>query len=235
MSELNEKKSPHFQQGLILKRMKQFNYVEVEGQTHLCRIKGNLFEESHYENKIAVGDWVKVDLEAAQDAGLIYEILPRKSKLSRSLRDTELEQVLVSNADYLLIVASVGKPAFRGGVVERFFIAAQRGNLHPILILNKIDLAEEEEIAPIQELYQSLGYQVFLTSATHNLGLDPVKEILANRISIFAGHSGVGKSSLVKALFPEWDLRVEDVDKKWGRGRHTTTLAVMYPLPGKTG
>ncbi|MGK5093000.1 ribosome small subunit-dependent GTPase A [Deltaproteobacteria bacterium TL4] len=235
MSNPESEKISQRETGLVVKRMKGFYYVEIEGKVHLCRVKGNLFEHSHYDHKIAVGDQVIVDLHASEDAGWIYEILPRKNKLSRTLRDGMGEQVLVSNADHLLIVASLAQPAFHIGVIERFLIAAQRGGLHPVIVLNKIDLVISSFYQPIQELYHALNYQVLLTSVPENKGIDELRAVLEGQTSIFAGHSGVGKSSLVKALYPEWKIRIGQVDGKMGKGRHTTSLAEMYPLPGAKG
>lgn len=212
--------------------MKSFYYVDVAGQVRMCRVKGNLFKDSIYDEKIAVGDKVEVDVDAAEDAGLIYKVLPRHSKLSRPIREGRIEQVLVSNADSLLIVTSIKRPKFRYGVVDRFIIAAMQGDLEPIIIINKMDIALEDEVAPIKSLYTSLGYNVLLTSACQKTGLAPLRDVLRERTTILAGHSGVGKSSLIQSLFPEWKIKIGQVNKKIGKGRHTTTLSEMFPLPG---
>lgn len=224
------------QPGRVLKRMRGFYYVDIgESELRLCRVKGSLFQGHAYKKKIAVGDWVEVDISAAEDSGLIHQVQTRTSQLTRSIRDNRFEQVLVSNVDFLLIVAAIRNPTFSFGLVDRLIVAGIRGNLTPILIVNKADLSSESEIAPIQELYESLGYQVLCTSVPEGSPEHPGCEVLRNLIkgqtSVFFGHSGVGKTSLLKALFPNQKLRIGQIDKKRNKGKHTTSIAEMFPLP----
>ena len=197
------------QTGTIVSHTKIFYYVDVgEIEPRLCRIRGNLFEESSYINKIAVGDEVEVDLTAAEDAGWILRMFPRRTKLSRRPSVGYPEQVLVSNADTLLMVASMRTPPFRGGLVDRLLVAASCGGLEPVLILSKADLATSDEISPIENLYSSLGYTILVTSIPESRGLKSLGDLLQNRSTVLSGHSGVGKSSLIKALFPDWGIRI---------------------------
>jgi len=202
-----------------------------EIEPRLCRIRGNLFEESSYINKIAVGDEVEVDLTAAEDAGWILRIFPRRTKLSRRPSVGYPEQVLVSNADTLLMVASMRTPPFRGGLIDRLLVAASCGGLEPVLILSKADLATSDEISPIENLYSSLGYTILVTSIPESRGLQSLRDLLKNRITVLSGHSGVGKSSLIKALFPDWEIRIGRISNKSGKGRHTTRMAEMFRIP----
>ncbi|MBF0286651.1 MAG: ribosome small subunit-dependent GTPase A [SAR324 cluster bacterium] len=220
------------QVGTVFKRMKGFYYVDVEGTIHLCRIKGNLFQKNLYGNSVAVGDQVEIDLDASEDAGWIYKILPRHSKLSRPARDGKVEQVLVSNIESLLIITSVKDPPFRSGIVDRFLITAQRGGLKPVIVLNKIDLSDQQFIMEITAPYESLGYSVLQTSAAEQTGLDELKALLQKKTSVLSGHSGVGKSSLLKALFPNWEIKIGSVSSTSHKGKHTTTISEMFPLPG---
>ena len=114
-----------------------------------------MFKGQSHQNKIAVGDEVEIDLKAAEDAGWILRMLPRRTKLSRRSGMGEPEHVLVSNADTLLIVASLRNPPFRGGLVDRFLVAGSCGGLEPVLILSKADLVTSAEITPIKNLYSS--------------------------------------------------------------------------------
>ncbi|MBF0353154.1 MAG: ribosome small subunit-dependent GTPase A [SAR324 cluster bacterium] len=221
------------QTGLVLRRTKSFYYIYVNGKVCLCRVKGNLFQNSRYDHKIAVGDRVEVDLEASDDAGWIYKVLPRSTKLTRPMSEN-VEQVLVANADYLMVVSSTKTPPFRYGLVDRFLITAERGGLTPVIVINKIDLGVDG-LEPILQLYQTLGYQVLCTSVATGEGLDILGSMLHEKITILSGHSGVGKSSIIKALFPDWDIRIGNVNEKGGKGKHTTTLAEMYPLPQGSG
>ena len=202
-----------------------------EIEPRLCRIRGNLFEESSYINKIAVGDEVEVDLTAAEDAGWILRIFPRRTKLSRRPSVGYPEQVFVSNAATLLIVASLRTPPFRGGFIDRFLVAASCGGLEPVLILSKSDLATSDEISPIENLYSSLGYTILVTSIPESRGLESLRDLLQNRTTVLSGHSGVGKSSLIKALFPDWEIRIGRISNKSGKGRHTTRMAEMFRIP----
>ena len=202
-----------------------------EIEPRLCRIRGNLFEESSYINKIAVGDEVEVDLTAAEDAGWILRMFPRRTKLSRRPSVGYPEQVLVSNADILLMVASMRTPPFRGGLVDRLLVAASCGGLEPVLILSKADLATSDEISPIENLYSSLGYTILVTSIPESRGLESLRDLLQNRTTVLSGHSGVGKSSLIKALFPDWEIRIGRISNKSGKGRHTTRMAEMFRIP----
>jgi len=190
-----------------------------------------LFKGNLHQNKIAVGDEVEIDLKVAEDAGWILRLLPRRTKLSRRSSIGFPEQILVSNANILLIVASLRDPPFREGLVDRFLVAASCGSLEPLLILSKADLSTDAEITPIKELYASLGCTVLVTSVPESKGLDSLRELLRGSISVLSGHSGVGKSSLIAALFPDWKIRIGQVSKKSGKGRHTTIMAEMFPLP----
>ncbi|MBT5487394.1 MAG: ribosome small subunit-dependent GTPase A [Deltaproteobacteria bacterium] len=220
------------QTGTIVRHTKSFYYVDVgEIEPRLCRIRGNLFKESSYINKIAVGDEVEVDLTAAEDAGWILRIFPRRTKLSRRPNVGYPEQVLVSNADTLLMVASIRTPPFRAGLVDRLLVAASCGGLEPVLILSKADLATPDEISPIETLYSSLGYTILVTSILESRGLESLRDLLQNRTTVLSGHSGVGKSSLIKALFPNWEIRVGRISNKSGKGRHTTRMAEMFRIP----
>ena len=220
------------QTGTVVRRTKSFYYVDVgEAEPHLCRVRGSLFKGNLHQNKIAVGDEVEIDLNVAEDAGWILSRLPRRTKLARRPAIGVPEQVLVSNAEILLIVASLRDPAFREGLVDRFLVAASCGGLEPLLILSKADLSTSAEITPIQGLYSSLGCTVLVTSVPESRGLDSLRELMRDRISVLSGHSGVGKSSLIAALFPNWGISIGQVSKKSGKGRHTTIMAEMFPLP----
>ena len=220
------------QTGTVVRRTKSFYYVDVgEPEPRLCRIRGNLFKGQSHQNKIAVGDEVEIDLKAAEDAGWILRMLPRRTKLSRRPGMGEPEHVLVSNADTLLIVASLRNPPFRGGLVDRFLVAGSCGGLEPVLILSKADLVTSAEITPIKNLYSSLNCTVLVTSVPESRGLEPLRVFMQNRTSVLSGHSGVGKSSLIAALFPDWKIRIGQVSEKSGKGRHTTIMAEMFRLP----
>jgi ribosome biogenesis GTPase len=181
------------------------------------------------ELALAVGDRVTFDPEK----GVLLDVLPRRTQLAR-LRTfgKPRPQVIAANIDRLAIVTSVSNPPFRSGAVDRFLLAAYAGGLSAILIVNKLDLLEagaelDDEISAYEGIVPLLA-----VSAARGVGLLALRAALADSTTVFAGHSGVGKSSLLNALEPELRLETGEVSAKWDRGRHTTAQAVYLRLPG---
>ena len=221
---------PHI--GTVIRRTKNFYYVDIGGsEPKLCHIRANLFHGNPKTNLVAVGDKVEIDTAHTGEAGWILKLLPRRTMLSRRQSVGSIEQVLASNVDKVLVVASISSPPFRNVLVDRFFVAGSCGGLENVLILSKADLSSEEEITSIKNLYLSLGYKIVVTSVYESRGMDALHELLHQHSSVFCGHSGVGKSSLIKALYPHWKIRIGDLSRKSGKGRHTTRMAEMYRLP----
>lgn len=220
-------------EGVVLKRMKSFYYVHAQGQgqTRLCRIKGNLFQKGQKRMRVAVGDRVEVNWNAAEDAGWITRIMERSSKLSRFSQHGDSEQVLFANVEQLLIIVAIKQPPLRQGLIDRYIVTAELNNMRPVLVINKTDLAQPAEWEQTQSLYESLDYQVVLTSAETGKGLEALRSILQDSISALSGHSGVGKSTLLNALYPDFQLKTGSISDAHQRGRHTTTHAEMFPLP----
>tara|TARA_Y100000590_G_scaffold227418_1_gene256727 strand:+ start:63 stop:959 length:897 start_codon:yes stop_codon:yes gene_type:complete len=218
--------------GTVIRRTKNFYYIDIgESDLRLCHIKANLFHGNPKKNLVAVGDKVEIDTTEADKAGWILKILSRRTLLSRRQSADPKEQILVSNADRVLVVASIRNPPFRNGLVDRFFVAGSCGGLENILVLSKADLSNEEEISSIKNLYLSLGYKILVTSVTESRGIESLRDLLHQHTTVLCGHSGVGKSSLIKALYPNWNIRIGDVSRKSGKGRHITRMAEMYRIP----
>ncbi len=218
--------------GTVIRRTKNFYYVDVgESEPVLCHIRAKLFHGNSKKNLVVVGDLVEIDSADTNKTGWILKMLPRRTVLSRRQSVDSSEQVLASNADRVLVVASIRSPPFRNVLVDRFFVAGSFGGLENVLILSKSDLSTEEEIIPIRNLYLSLGYKTLVTSVPEYRGMDSLHELLDQHTSVLCGHSGVGKSSLIKALYPNREIRIGDVSGKSGRGRHTTRMSEMYKLP----
>lgn len=192
----------------------------------LCRISSNLIEER--ATILAPGDRVLVTTR--DDEPWVIAVAPRTSRLSRPGGEHArvAEQILAANIDVLVVVASVAKPEFKAGLVDRYLIAAQTGGVEPILCVNKMDLVETEP--PEVDAYRELGIRVICASAETGEGLPELREALRGKLSVFAGHSGVGKSSLLNALQPDLDLATREVSEATQKGKHTTSAAKLYVL-----
>lgn len=206
--------------------------VEAEGATLTCVVTGKLKEGKRRElHPVAVGDRVIAEREADGSGVVVEVLLPRRTKLSRPAKGgRDVEQVIVANADQLLIVAATQKPEPSPGLIDRYLIAAENGLLEAILCINKIDLAPPEHYAALKGLYESVGYKVLLTSATERLGLDALKAALQGKFTVLAGQSGAGKSSLINAVEPGMDIKVGVVSNATRKGRHTTARVSRLPL-----
>ena len=183
---------------------------------------------------VVVGDKVQFEHRPDGDA-LVHEILPRKTWLTRkTLKRFGKQQVMVTNVDKLLIVTSIHAPLFHPGIIDRFLIAAHKGNLKTGIILNKVDLRDKEkkwdEITKQLAIYKELGYDVFFTSINMPDTLDRFKNELKDQVTILAGHSGVGKSSLLTTIDPDLKLAVSALNPKTKRGQHTTTNVKLMPV-----
>jgi ribosome biogenesis GTPase len=174
--------------------------------------------------------------ERGRPEAVIEAVLPRQTVLTRSDSFKALsQQPIVANADHMLIVTTLTEPRIKWGIIDRMIVAAQGGGLRPILCLNKMDLVREddEELMRARESlghYQKLGIRTLETSAAAGNGLDAVREVLKAGTTVLAGQSGVGKSSLIRAIEPALDLRIGAISGYTGKGRHTTTSARRYRL-----
>lgn len=214
-------------------------YAEVgtpEG-LYLCVVRKTLARATDYS--LVVGDMVRIrPIEARDELGrpeaVIEQILPRKTLLTRADSFKQIEQhPIVANADQMLIVAAILSPEVRWGLIDRMLIAAQAGGLVPIICLNKIDLADPAGLASAQAIlghYDKMGIRTLQTSIPQSIGLEELRGVLHNRTTILAGHSGVGKSTLINAIQPHLDIRIGDISHYTNKGRHTTTSARRYPL-----
>ena len=197
---------------------------------------------------VVVGDRVRfrpresLAEQAGPAEGVIEQVAQRTTVLTRADSFKGIVQhPIVANADQMLIVAALHKPRTKWGLIDRMLIAGQAGGLATILCLNKVDLGEgdddEEMIFARAALahYQTLGITTVETSVTNGMGLESIRDRLRDRVTVLAGHSGVGKSSLISAIVPGLVLKVGDVSVQTEKGRHTTTGARRYPLPDGHG
>lgn len=199
----------------------------------LCGLRGTVQAGSAgYTGALAAGDEVTVTPDGA-GGGIVESVAPRRSMLVRP--DVHLghrQQVLVANADQLLVVAAWADPPMWPELVDRYFITAQRFGLEPLLCMNKSDLApSDEECLADLEPYVAAGCRTFLSSAVNGRGIEELRRALQGKVTILAGLSGVGKSSLLTTLQPELQLRTGEI-ADYHMGRHTTSQARLYPLDG---
>ncbi|MGE5675134.1 MAG: ribosome small subunit-dependent GTPase A [Mycobacterium leprae] len=195
-----------------------------------CILRGRLKREQRLiTSLVAVGDRVTVAL-LPDGTGAIESVEPRTSELSRPGFHGYLH-VIAANIDQLVVVAAAIQPRFKLGLVERFLTLAHRGKMQPLVVINKCELEAEATIRSWVAPLEASGVSVLLTSAREGRGLAELRERLAGRISCFAGQSGVGKSSLVNALYGEELARTTAVSDSSQKGRHTTTASRLYALP----
>jgi ribosome biogenesis GTPase len=221
--------------GQVIQIHSLFSEVQFEGTIRLCVMRKTLSRVS--DTSIVVGDQVRfrdsgtVD-ESGRPEAVIEEILPRETILTRTKGDRQ--HPIVANADQMLIVAALHHPQVKWGLVDRMIVAAQAGKLIPVVCLNKIDLSEDEnDLRSAHEVldhYESMGIGTIQTSPPAEIGVDALREALRGRTTVLAGHSGVGKSSLISVVEPGLDIRVGEVSTATSRGMHTTTSARRYPL-----
>ncbi|MDX1991975.1 MAG: ribosome small subunit-dependent GTPase A [bacterium] len=183
---------------------------------------------------VAVGDEV-IFTDATDGTGLITEILPRRSELTRRVPGPKpLEQVFVANVDQVLTVFAAAQPKPRWPMLDRYLASAEASEIPAIIVITKLDLVRgkkaEREIIETANSYAAIGYPVLMTSATEGDGLAPLKAMLAGKQSALMGMSGVGKSTLLNAIQPGLGLRVSEINTRIDKGRHTTTHLEMFPL-----
>jgi ribosome biogenesis GTPase len=219
--------------GLVINTQKNIYFVKTGEHILQCSLRGKLLNNREKVNSpVIVGDMVQVEA-TGNDRGIIFDILPRKSKFSRQLVGAAkgMEQLIAANVDQLIIVCSVKDPRYKLNGIDRYIVAAKAGGLEPVICFNKVDLVEYSEITEDVEHYRKYGFKVVCTSTSMKTGIDELKEILTDRISVFSGSSGVGKSSLVNLLEDEEIALTANIGSINRKGRHTTTSTHLYDLP----
>ncbi|MEM8607947.1 MAG: ribosome small subunit-dependent GTPase A [Myxococcota bacterium] len=217
-------------QGLVMRSTAGFVDARLDdGTTVQCRMRGRLKQGPKRTDLCVIGDHVIV--EETPDAWAVSEVLPRSTRFSRRQpgRGAPKEDVVVANLDQLLITFSYGEPLFNPRLLDRFLVIAEHQGVDPVIVMNKADLAGPKD-RDWQPVYDDIGYRTLTVSAEREEGLAALEETLADKISVFVGPSGVGKSSLLNGLLPNLELEVATVSAHHGKGRHTTRVASLYPL-----
>ena len=218
--------------GCLVRLDEPIEGLPADGYELWCGVRGriHLRDRKHQKSPVAVGDRVGV-IHTQEDRGAVVSIHPRTSSLSRpAARRGRIEHVMAANVDQVVIVSALDDPPFNPSLVDRMLAVVEFSKLDAVIVVNKTDLGEE----PPAELlyYEALGYKTLLTSAVELHGIEELRDELLGRTSVVAGHSGVGKSSLLNAVQADLGLAVGAVNEVTGRGKHTTTAAVWIRLEG---
>ena len=203
--------------GIIVKGVGGFYYVKTSQGVIESRARG-VFREDKLTP--LVGDKVKIRISEEDNTGYVVEVLPRTSQLSRPP---------VANITQAIVVMSIRKPKINTWLLDKFLIMAEYENLDIIICLNKSDL-DEEDIMKYKRIYENVGYKVLITNIEEPIGIDQLKEELLDHVSVFAGPSGVGKSSLLNEIKPELELEIGDISLRTERGKHTTRHVELLEL-----
>jgi ribosome biogenesis GTPase / thiamine phosphate phosphatase len=218
-----------------------YNIKTETGKAMSARIKGVFkIDDITSTNPIAVGDEVMIDIESeSANTAMITEILPRRNYINRqSPSHKKQHHIVAANLDQSLLFATLKDPKTSQGFIDRFLVTCEAYHVPAIVVFNKADLyktKEQEKYAALKEMYDDIGYRTILMSVKTNEGVQEVKDALQGKTTLLSGHSGVGKSSFINTIFPELQLKTQDVSGWSGKGLHTTTFAEMFDLPLATG
>ncbi len=214
-----------------------YEVLGADGKKYNCRLQGKLrLEEIKENNPIAIGD--RVELLLDRDDASIEEIKPRDNHILRqSVKKASHSQVLAANVDQVLLMATLKHPRTSLGFIDRFLVSAESFRVPQLLVFNKKDLFSPEDgilINTLQQLYTAIGVTVLTISAKDDEDIEGVKSLLTNRTTLVAGHSGVGKSTLLNRLSPQIRQSVSEVSDFTNKGTHTTTFAEMFTIDDNT-
>ncbi|HVT84069.1 MAG TPA: ribosome small subunit-dependent GTPase A [Chitinophagaceae bacterium] len=214
-----------------------YTVKDESGNFHNARMKGVFkIDEITSTNPVAVGDEVEIEPEnELEETAIITAIRDRKNYINRqSPRFKHQHHIIAANVDQSMLVATLKEPKTSQGFIDRFLVASEMYHVPSILVFNKSDIYRNKELEKFEmwkQMYERIGYRVILASVQNNMGLEEIKDILKNKITLVSGHSGVGKSSLLNSLLPGLNLKTQDVSGWSGKGLHTTTFAEMFDLP----
>ena len=224
--------------GIVYKSTGSWYTVKTENNQFLeCRIKGKFrIKGIKSTNPIAVGDIVDYDLDTSADVtiGVITAIHNRKNYIVRkSVNLSKQTHIIASNIDVVFLLITINNPVTTTSFIDRFLVTAEAYGIEAVLVFNKIDTFDDaalDEQLYLQYVYSAIGYKCLRVSAQEKKGLDELKAMMIGKVSMFSGHSGVGKSTLVNALEPTLNLKTKQISDSHGQGQHTTTFAEMFDL-----
>lgn len=214
-----------------------YNVLLDDGSRIDARLRGKLrITTGNNTNPIAVGDRVEIVIDEEEDVAVIDDIVDRKNYISReSPKHQYSRHIIAANLDQAMVIATINHPRTSTGFIDRFLVTAEAFEIPAHVVFNKVDLYKKKELAKLEEyaaIYEDAGYGVHIVSALEGSHLDEIRELVHNKVTLIAGHSGVGKSTLLNTLDPALDLRTAEISTKHDKGKHTTTYAEMFPLKG---
>ena len=224
--------------GTVYKSTGSWYFVKSEeGGLYQCRIKGKFrIKGIKSTNPIAVGDSVEFDIEnkGYEEIGVIKLIHDRKNYIVRkSVNLSKQTQIIASNIDLAFLLITINNPPTLTTFIDRFLVTAQAYSIKVILVFNKIDsykVEEKSEILYLKDIYETIGYTCVEVSAIKNINLNIIKDLMKGKTSLFSGHSGVGKTTLLNSLEPGLNLKTKEISFQHQQGQHTTTFAEMFDL-----
>ena len=223
--------------GIVYRSTGSWYTVESQGVFYECRIKGKLrLKGIKSTNPVAVGDRVHFDIDSHAQAneGNITQIEERQNYIVRkSVNLSKQTHIIASNIDQVFLLVTLNNPPTFPAFIDRFLVTAEAYQITAVLLFNKIDTctnAELDDLKMLQNIYQEIGYVTQAISAINGKGVDTIKTLMQDKVSMFSGHSGVGKSTLVNAISPELALKTAAISKQHQQGMHTTTFAEMFAL-----
>lgn len=208
-----------------------------EGDEVRCMVKGNFrIKGIRTTNPVAVGDHVELSESGPDGTSFITSVLPRRNYIIRRASNlSKASHIIAANIDCALLVVTLAHPTTSFTFIDRFLATSEAYNIPVVIAINKCDLLDEEEdrelLEAVMRLYESLGYKCVAVSAKTGEGLDNLREVLRDKVTLFSGNSGVGKSTLINDLIPGLDLRTAEISAVHDTGMHTTTFSEMFTLP----
>lgn len=224
-------------QGLVIKSTGSWYQVLADdGEIYDCRIKGKFrIKGIQTTNPIAVGDKVGFDLEPNAKTGVIDKLQDRKNYIIRkSINLSKQAQIIAANLDQAFLIVTLASPRTSLGFIDRFLVTSEAYDIPTSLIFNKLDLFSEkglEFLADYKAIYEKIGYKCYEVSALKGTNLPQIIALLKDKTTLVSGHSGVGKSSLINAILPDFEIKTGEVSVWSDKGQHTTTFAEMHTLP----